>query len=83
MPALFSLRSGSYGRTLGAWNRLVAKVARLDKSPPEAALEFNAMLEGLADAELRGAVLGCSQRKTRNRPAGGALATVARGFGVP
>jgi hypothetical protein len=47
----------------------------------EAAVEFNAMLEGLANAELRGAVF-------RNLPEGSeevawrnALTTVVRGFG--
>jgi AcrR family transcriptional regulator len=70
-----------------AWNQLNAKVQRLDdagllgdKSVREAAVEFNAMLEGLANAELRGAVF-------RNLPEGGeerawrdALATVIDGF---
>jgi AcrR family transcriptional regulator len=71
-----------------AWNQLQAKVRRLEdagllgeKSVFEAAVEFNAMLEGLANAELRGSVF-------RNLPEGGeerawrnALATVIRGFG--
>jgi AcrR family transcriptional regulator len=72
-----------------AWNQLLAKVQRVQdagllgkKSVREAAVEFNAMLEGLANAELRGAVF-------RNLPAGGeeaawhnALATVVDGFSV-
>lgn len=71
-----------------AWNQLLAKVQRLDdagllgeRSVREAAVEFNAMLEGLANAELRGSVF-------RNLPAGNeeetwhnALETVVRGFG--
>jgi AcrR family transcriptional regulator len=70
-----------------AWATLLAKVGRLrrarllgSKSPTEAAIEFNAMMEGLANAELRGSVL-------RLLPAGGeeaawraALATVIRGW---
>lgn len=70
-----------------AWNQLNAKVQRLDdagllgdKGVREAAVEFNAMLEGLANAELRGSVF-------RNLPEGGeelawrnALATVIDGF---
>ena len=73
-------------RTL-AWNQLNAKVQRLDdagllgdKGVREATVEFNAMLEGLANAELRGSVF-------RNLPEGGeelawrnALATVIDGF---
>lgn len=70
-----------------AWSQLRGKVQRLadagllgDKSTREAAVEFNAMLEGLANAELRGAVF-------RNLPEGdeeqawhNALATVINGF---
>jgi AcrR family transcriptional regulator len=70
-----------------AWSQLQAKVQRLDdagllgdKSVREAAVEFNAMLEGLANAELRGAVFrnlpeGDEERAWRN-----ALATVVDGF---
>ncbi len=72
-----------------AWNGLLARVKRLDeaallgrKSVHEAAVEFNAMLEGLANAELRGEVF-------RNLPEGheeqawrDALATLVRGFGA-
>jgi AcrR family transcriptional regulator len=71
-----------------AWNQLQAKMRRVEdvgllgeKSVLEAAVEFNAMLEGLANAELRGAVF-------RNLPEGSeevawrnALTTVVRGFG--
>ncbi len=70
-----------------AFAGLLDKVRRLDdagllgrKSITQAAVEFDAMLEGLANAELRGAILP-------NLPPGGeeaawreALATVIRGF---
>jgi AcrR family transcriptional regulator len=70
-----------------AFAGLLDKVRRLDdagllghKSIQEAAVEFDAMLEGLANAELRGAILP-------NLPPGGeeaawraALTTVIRGF---
>ena len=70
-----------------AFTGLLDKVRRLDdagllgrKSIREAAVEFDAMLEGLANAELRGAILP-------NLPPGGeeaawrsALTTVIRGF---
>ena len=70
-----------------AWSQLLGKIRRLEdagllgeKPAAQAAVEFNAMLEGLANAELRGAVF-------RNLPEGGeeqawddALATVVRGF---
>jgi AcrR family transcriptional regulator len=72
-----------------AFAQLLAKVRRVEnagllghKSVPEAAVEFNAMLEGLANAELRGSIL-------RILPAGGeerawreALTTVVRGLGA-
>ena len=70
-----------------AWSQLLAKVQRLadadlvaDRTVDEAAVEFNAMLEGLANAELRGSVL-------RNLPEGDevgawrrALFTLISGF---
>ena len=70
-----------------AWSQLQAKVRRVDeanllgeRSVQEAAVVFNAMLEGLANAELRGSVF-------RNLPEGDeatawhdALATVIAGF---
>lgn len=72
-----------------AWNQLLRKVRRVEdagllagRPVVEAAVEFNAMLEGLANAELRGEVF-------RNLPEGeeeqawhDALATVVRGFDV-
>jgi AcrR family transcriptional regulator len=70
-----------------AWAGLLGKVRRVadagllgNKEVSEAAVEFNALMEGLANAELRGAVF-------RNLPAGGeerawreALTTLVRGF---
>ena len=70
-----------------AFSALSARVERLehaghlgDKSVREAAAEFNAMLEGLANAELRGEVFrnlpeGEEERAWRN-----ALTTLIRGF---
>lgn len=70
-----------------AWERLTAKIQRLEdigfldhKPVAEAAVEFNAMLEGLANAELRGRALpllpeGAEEQAWRN-----ALTTVIHGF---
>lgn len=70
-----------------AWAQLRTKVQRLadaglvgDKSVDEARVEFNAMLEGLANAELRGAIFpnlpaGHEEQAWRN-----ALGGVVRGF---
>lgn len=72
-----------------AFSQLSAKVQRLDdagllgdKPVRAAAVEFNAMLEGLANAELRGAVFrnlpeGEEERAWRN-----ALTTLVLGFGA-
>jgi AcrR family transcriptional regulator len=70
-----------------AWNQLVGKVERLEsagllggKPPAEAALEFNAMMEGLANAELRGAVLRLLPEGNEEAAWRSALTTVARGW---
>jgi AcrR family transcriptional regulator len=70
-----------------AWNQLVAKVERLEpagllgaKVPEEAAREFNSMMEGLANAELRGAVLRLLPEGNEEQAWRSALTTVVRGF---
>ena len=70
-----------------AWKQLVDKVERLEaagllggKPPAEAAVEFNAMMEGLANAELRGAVLRLLPEGSEEQTWRNALATVVRGF---
>jgi AcrR family transcriptional regulator len=71
-----------------AWNQLVAKVQRLEpagllgrRSAAEAALEFNAMMEGLANAELRGSVLRLLPEGNEEQTWRNALTTVVRGWG--
>ena len=70
-----------------AWHQLLAKVERLeaagllvDKSVPEAAVEFIAMMEGLANAELRGAVLRLLPEGNEEQAWRSALTTLVRGF---
>jgi AcrR family transcriptional regulator len=70
-----------------AWSQLLAKVQRLDdagllagKSVPDAAVEFNAMLEGLANAELRGPVFRNLPEGDEERAWSSALRTVIDGF---
>ena len=70
-----------------AWGELIAKVARLEsaglldgKPVPEAALEFNAMMEGLGNAELRGAVLRLLPEGNEEHAWRTALATLVHGF---
>ena len=69
------------------WEQLLAKVERLeaagllgDKPVPEAAVEFIAMMEGLANAELRGAVLRLLPEGDEERAWRNALTTLVRGF---
>lgn len=73
-----------------AWSQLLAKVQRLDdvgllgsRSAREAAVEFNAMLEGLANAELRGSVFRNLPEGGEERAWRGALATLVNGFNAP
>ena len=69
------------------WEQLLAKVERLeaagllgDKPVPEAAVELIAMMEGLANAELRGAVLRLLPEGDEERAWRNALTTLVRGF---
>jgi len=70
-----------------AWTQLIAKVERLDeagllgaKLPADAAVEFIAMLEGLGNAELRGAVLRLLPEGNEEETWRNALETLVRGF---
>ena len=70
-----------------AFSRLLARVRRVadagllgDKSPNAAAVEFNAMLEGLANAELRGSALRILPEGAEEQAWREALSTVVRGF---
>jgi hypothetical protein len=82
-PALIETRERVF-------SRLIAKVQRLKEagllgrtSAREAAVEFNAMCEGLANAELRGATLRILPSGEEERAWRKALDTVVRGFGAP
>lgn len=70
-----------------AWNQLLDKVARLDRAGllrdtpvEEAAIAFNAMLEGLGNAQLRGEVLRVLPEGREEATWQSALETVVRGF---
>jgi AcrR family transcriptional regulator len=70
-----------------AWNQLLGKVARLetarmlrDVTVEEATIAFNAMLEGLANAQLRGNVLRVLPEGAEEAMWQKALETVVRGF---
>ena len=79
-PEVVNARERALAGLLGKVERLAEADLLGEKTVLEAAVEFNAMLEGLANAELRGTIL-------RNLPAGDeertwqeVLTTVARGF---
>jgi AcrR family transcriptional regulator len=70
-----------------AWTRLVAKTQRLaeggllrQRSATQAAVEFNAMLEGLANAELRGISLRLLPEGAEEETWYNALTTLTGGF---
>ena len=70
-----------------AWTRLVAKTQRLaeggllrQRSATQAAVEFNAMLEGLANAELRGTSLRLLPEGAEEETWYNALTTLTQGF---
>jgi AcrR family transcriptional regulator len=70
-----------------AWARLTAKIQRLKQAGrlghtpvQEAAVQFNAMMEGLANAELRGRILSLLPEGAEEEAWRNALTTVIRGF---
>lgn len=70
-----------------AWHQLLARVERLEaagqlggKPVPEVAVELIAMMEGLANAELRGAVLRLLPEGNEAKAWQNALETLVRGF---
>ena len=86
MPGLRAGPEVTAARAL-AHTRLHAKIQRVEdagllgtKTVLEAAVEFNAMLEGLANAELRGSTLPILAPGTEERTWRDALTTVVRGF---
>jgi AcrR family transcriptional regulator len=73
-----------------SWTQLVAKLERLEqadllggRSPEEAAVVFVAMMEGLANAELRGAVLRILPEGREEEIWRAALTTLVHGFAAP
>ena len=70
-----------------AWEDLLARIERLrpsgqlgEKTAPEAAVEFIAMMDGLGSAELRGAVLRLLPEGSEEQAWRNALTTVIRGW---
>jgi hypothetical protein len=79
-PELTAARERAFGQ-LKVRIRRVADAGLLgDKPVDDAAVEFNAMLEGLANAELRGSTLRILPEGQEERAWHDALSTVVRGF---
>jgi AcrR family transcriptional regulator len=86
VPALLPRPELTHARQ-GALARLEARIRRVkdagllgDKSVRQAAVEFNAMCEGLANAELRGATLRLLPEGEEERAWRDGLETLVRGF---
>jgi AcrR family transcriptional regulator len=79
-PHLSEVRQQTLVRLQGRVERLEAAGLLNHKSVREATVEFNAMCEGLANAELRGATLRILPAGEEERAWRGALTTVVRGF---
>lgn len=82
-PEVTAARSRAFGGLLGKVERVGAAGRLGHKSVRAAAVEFNAMLEGLANAELRGAILTVLPAGEEERAWRDALTTVIRGFNAP
>ena len=79
-PELIEIRTRAWHQLLGKVERLEAVGGLVRKSVPEAAVEFIAMMEGLANAELRGAVLRLLPEGNEEQAWRSALTTLVRGF---
>jgi AcrR family transcriptional regulator len=79
-PEVVKARERAFAGLLGKVERLAEADLLGEKTVLEAAVEFNAMLEGLANAELRGTILRILPAGDEEHTWQEALTTVARGF---
>jgi AcrR family transcriptional regulator len=79
-PELTAARERAFAALLTRVQRVAEAGLLGTKSVSEAAIEFNAMLEGLANAELRGSVLRILPQGSEERVWREALTSVVRGF---
>ena len=79
-PELTAARERAFARLLARVEQVKNAGLLGHKSVLEAAVEFNAMLEGLANAELRGSALRILPEGREERAWRDALTTVVRGF---
>ena len=82
-PEVVKARERAFAGLLGKVERLAENDLLGEKPVLEAAVEFNAMLEGLANAELRGTILRILPPGEEERTWREALTTVVRGFRAP
>jgi AcrR family transcriptional regulator len=81
-PELTEARERAFARLLTRVERVADAGLLGRKSVQDAAVEFNAMLEGLANAELRGTTLSILPPGGEEHAWREALTTVVRGFGA-
>ena len=81
-PELIAAREQAFGRLKARVHRVEDAGLLGRKSVYDAALEFNAMLEGLANAELRGSALRILPQGQEERAWHDALSTVVHGFRI-
>jgi len=79
-PELTAARERAFGRLLAKVERLEQAGMLRGKTVRQAAVELNAMMEGLANAELRGAILRLLPAGAEEQAWRDALWTVVRGF---
>jgi AcrR family transcriptional regulator len=82
-PELTAARERAFAGLLARVERVAEAGLLGDKPVREAAVEFNAMMEGLSNAELRGAILRLLPEGEEERAWRLALETVVSGFASP
>lgn len=82
-PELTAARDSAFGRLRAKVERLAAAGQLTDRSVPEAAIQFQALCEGLGNQELRGANLRLLPEGDEEHTWRSAFTTLVRGFDVP
>lgn len=79
-PRLSASRNAAFARLVARFERCVEAGLLRGRNPTEAAIEFNALCEGLANAELRGQILPILPEGRQEQTWRDALATLLRGL---
>ena len=82
-PELTAARDSAFGRLRAKVGRLAPAGQLTDRTVPEAAIQFQALCEGLGNQELRGADLRLLPEGDEEHTWRSAFTTLVRGFGAP